>query len=989
MTPTKLMATLMSAGLCTPLLAAADDTPPQKIERVEVTGSSIKRINAETASPVQIIDAKQIEDMGAHTLLQVLDNLPAARPAQQQDFRSMFTGSDGASSANLRGLGAQATLVLLNGRRLSYYGAPLGFQTMFVNIDAIPTAVIQRIEVLTDGASAVYGSDAVAGVINVITKKGYEGLEVSASTDWSSQVQAYGEHQASVVYGKGDMARDGWSLYGSLNVYKRDRIALADTYDKRPAQFYVNNPNFIPNMRIGVGSEPGVLNPGTLFVVDASNKNAIIRRAVNGCPTAIPASGGTSCVWDTLPYQLDTGPSSIRSTGYLNGQLKLDGGWEGFAEIAYTHIDMHGDNGPRTFSTTTGSPSSWYSRNTGTTLNTFSTPWLGPNNVYVKANLPADMAAKMGGAAGLNYLLQDATNYFGQTNTDDNYRALAGVRGTVFGDWDFESALSVAGSHSVLYQTTNVNIKGFQKAFGPFTKDPVTGRTYIADNPAYQFGVISDANAALIREAFPTFDIQSWTKLITWDAKVEGTIGHLPAGEVRAAFGVNLMRESFYTPGNADAANGLITQQGGSWFDGKRTVGAVFGETIAPLTKNLELDAAARLDKYPNFKANLAPKLGLKWRVAPELLLRGTYSEGFRAPSLAESGQGGVYAQFGGINDTLRCDETNAIAALLKKSASATDVDLGKNLTNADCGRTVGGLTPPNPNLKPETAKISTVGFVFEPWKDVSLSLDYWFVYRRNEIIRQDPSERMRQLVAKYGPALNGTTDAVRFPISDGDRANLAALSAMCANPANAGVCPAVLPSYSVGNLAGLTTSYLNRGRTLVDGFDIDARTKHSLGSWGKLGLGAAVSIRMREIYNYEDGEGFSNNYVGYYGSPRLRATLNGDWSYGNWVTSMFVNYTGKTKWAYDKLDEENNNPSTCTAADVPMPANLCNGAPSHYTVNLGVNWKPMKNLELGLNIKNIFNRMPYYDPNGWEGYDHSLNLFGRSFSLSANYKFW
>ncbi|CAM4061170.1 TonB-dependent receptor plug domain-containing protein [Roseateles saccharophilus] len=989
MKPTKLMAVLMSAGLCTPLLAAEDDAAPQKIERVEVTGSSIKRINAETASPVQVITAKEIENMGARTLLQVLDNLPAARPAEQQDFRSMFTGSDGASSANLRGLGAQGTLILLNGRRLSYYGGVMGFQTMFVNIDAIPAAAIERMEVLTDGASAVYGSDAVAGVINVITKKSYQGLEVHASTDWSSNVKAYGEHQGSVLYGKGDLERDGYSLYGSLNYYKRDRIALADTYDKRPDQFYVNNPNFIKNFRIGVGSEPGVMNPGTLFVIDKANNNAITRRAVAGCPTAIPTSGGTSCVWDTLPYQLDTGPSSERTTGYLNGRLKLAGDWEGFAEGAYTHIDMRGSNGPRSFSSTTGNPSSWYSRNTGTTLNTFKIPFLGPNNVYVKAHLDPDMAAKMGGAAGLSYLLQDATNYFGQHNTDDNYRALAGVRGTIFGDWDFETALSVAGSHSVTYQTINVNTKGFEKVFGPFTTDPVTGRTYIADNPAYQFGVISDANAALIREAYPTFDIQSWTQLITWDAKVEGTIGHLPAGEVRAAFGANLMRESFYTPGNADAANGLITQQGGSWFDGKRTVGAVFGETIVPITKSLEVDAAARLDKYPNFKANLAPKIGVKWRAAPELLLRGTYSEGFRAPNLAESGKGGIYAQFGGLQDGLRCDETNAIAALLKKSANPTDVDLGKNLTNADCSRTVGGLTPPNPNLKPETAKISTIGMVFEPWKDVSLSLDYWFVYRRNEIIHQDPSERLRQLVAKYGPALNGTTDAVRFPISDGDRANLAALAAMCANPANAGVCPAALPGYSVGNLAGLTTSYLNRGRTLVDGFDIDARTKHSLGSWGKLALGAAVSIRMREIYNYEDGTGFSNNYVGFYGSPRLRTTLNADWSHGDWVTSLFVNYTGKTKWAYDSNDEANNNPTTCTAADVAMPAGLCNGAPAHYTVNLGFNWKPMKNLDLGLNIKNLFNRMPYYDPNGWEGYDHSLNLFGRSYSLSASYKFW
>ena len=178
-------------------------------------------------------------------------------------------------------------------------------------------------------------------------------------------------------------------------------------------------------------------------------------------------------------------------------------------------------------------------------------------------------------------------------------------------------------------------------------KNSVSGRTYISDNPAYKFGEISEANAALLRAAYPTFAIESWTKLMTWDAKVEGTLFKLGEREVRAAVGTNIMRESFLTPGNADAANGLITQQGGSWFDGKRTIAAVFGEVVVPLSDTLEVNAAARLDKYPHFAANLAPKLGVIWRARPDLMLRGTYSEGFRAPNLAESGSGGVFAQVG------------------------------------------------------------------------------------------------------------------------------------------------------------------------------------------------------------------------------------------------------------------------------------------------------------------------------------------------------
>lgn len=986
----KMMAALAAAGLATGALAQETATRPEetkdgKMARVEVTGSSLKRINAETASPVQVVDAKQIENMGARTLMQVLDNLPAARPAQQ-DFRSMFTGSDGGSQANLRGLGAQGTLVLLNGRRLSFYGAPAGFQTMFVNIDAIPAAAIERMEILTDGASAVYGSDAVAGVINVITKKNYQGLEARISHDSSADVDSYGERQGGIVFGTGDLGSQGFNVIGSLNLYKRDRIALADTYDKRPDHFYVNNPNFIPNFRIGTGSEPGVLNPGTFFVFDPARNNARTQRAVPGCPTAITEASGTRCVWNSLPYALDTGPSSERATGYLAGRMRFSNGFEGFAEAAYTHIKMVGENGPRSFNS--GSTNNWFARNTGTRLNTFSIPYLGPNNAYLKGRLAPDMAAMMRGAAGLNYLMQDATKHFGQKNVDDSYRALAGLRGTVFGDWEFETALSVAGSHSTLYQTININTAGFAKAFGPFTTDPVTGRTYIADNPAYKFGEISQANAALLRQAYPTFDIQSWTKLITWDAKVEGTLAKIDGREVRAAFGTSLMRESFDTPGNADAAAGLITQQGGSWFDGKRTIAAVFGEVVVPLTEKLELNAAARLDKYPNFSANLAPKIGVVWRARPELMVRGTYSEGFRAPNLAESGSGGVFAQVGGIRDTVRCDETNAIARLLMRSVSAAEVDLGRSLLNSNCSTTVGGLTPPNPELEPEKAKIATLGLVLQPVRDVSVSLDYWIVNRRNEIVRQDFNQLFTELVGQYGPSLAGTDKAIRNALTDADRANMAAVGTMCANPANAAACAGTRPTYSVGNLGGLINSYLNRGRTLVDGFDIDARTRIGLGDYGRLNTGVAFTIRRREIYNYEDGSGFSGNYVGYYNSPRLRGTFNADWTYRNFTTSLFVNYTGKTKWAYGEYDTANT-PENCTAAGVSLPENLCDGAPSYTTVNLGFNWKPVRNLNLGLNIKNVLDKKPYYDPNGWEGYNHSQNLFGRQYAFSASYKFW
>ncbi|WP_394540558.1 TonB-dependent receptor domain-containing protein [Lysobacter enzymogenes] len=948
-----------------------------ELSRVEVTGSNIRRLDVETASPVQVISKQDIENMGARTLLQVLDNLPAARPAQQ-DSRSLFTGSDGASQANLRGLGAQATLVLLNGRRLSYYGAPAGFQTQFVNIDSIPAAAIERMEVLTDGASAVYGTDAMAGVINVITKRNYQGAEITATTDVSSRIDSYGEHQASITAGFGDLDRDRYNVYGSFNFYRRDAIPLSDFYDKRPNQYYINNPNYIKNLRLGTGSKPGEFNPGSYFAFDPRT-GARVQEAAPGCNSVLTGeAAGPRCIWQTwMNNEIDAGAQTERMTGYVNAHFLIGESTEAFAELTYTDIDLRANGGtPRSFGTTTGNPTSWFSRDTGANVNQFLYPFLGPNNEYNRAS--PELKAMMGGVVGLNYLLQDAgKNYFGQRNTDQSYRAVAGMRGDL-GDWNWETAFATAGSHSITYQTINVNLDGFRKAFGPFTVDPGTGRVIISDHPAYKFGEISEANAALLREAYPTFDIQSWTRLHTLDGKIEGPLAQLPAGEMRAAFGFNISRETFYTPGNEDAARGLITQQGGSWFDGKRNTYALFAETVAPLTDKLELDAALRVDKYPNFSANVAPKIGLKYQVMPQLLLRGTYSEGFRAPSLAEAGTGGVFAQLGGFRDELRCNETNAIANLLRQSRRPGDVDLGNSLLNVDCSRTVARMTQPNQELKPEKAKIATLGVVFEPLDWLSVSADYWFVYRRNEIAAPDFSK------------IQDISELRRSPITDSDRAAVAALAAMCADPASGVACPGTLPGYSAGNVASVVGQYKNRGRTLIDGFDIDARSRFSLGEWGGLNIGLAATIANRNRSYLDDESGwFYGDTVGYYNNPRLRATINADWNYQKFTTSVFVNYVGGSKWARERVDEVDNNEQTCTAGYLPVPKPQCDGAPSWWTANLSLNWRPTDKLNVGVTVKNLFDRLPFYDPNSFLGDSPDYaSIFGRSYSFTVGYKF-
>jgi outer membrane receptor protein involved in Fe transport len=257
------------------------------------------------------------------------------------------------------------------------------------------------------------------------------------------------------------------------------------------------------------------------------------------------------------------------------------------------------------------------------------------------------------------------------------------------------------------------------------------------------------------------------------------------------------------------------------------------------------------------------------------------------------------------------------------------------------------------------------------------VSADYWFVYRRDEIVAPDYSKE------------EDIDSMTRFPITETDLSNLAALANMCNDPASGVSCPSTLPGYSTGNVASVIGQYSNRGRTLIDGFDVDLRSRFDLGEWGRLNIGVAATIANRNMYNSDNGDGwYYGNVVGYYNNPKLRATFNTNWTYGKWDTGFYVNYVGGTKWAYDRIDAQDNNAQTCTGSYLDLAPGHCGGAPAWWTANLSVNWRPIEKLSVGVTVKNLFNRLPFYDPNDWMNFAGYTNNFGRIYSVTATYKF-
>ncbi len=213
--------------------AYAQQTPAQQqqLERITITGSNIRRTDQETVAPVEIITREQIERTGRPTVADVLKTIPANIGGS---FGESFSNSfaPGAAGISLRGLGQKSTLVLLNGRRVTGYGFAQNIQETFVDLNAIPAAAVDRIEILKDGASAIYGSDAIAGVVNIILRRDFKGIEVSGDVGFFEGAQDY---RANVIAGFGDLGSDRFNVFGMLDYYKRDEILLLRHQIRRDA----------------------------------------------------------------------------------------------------------------------------------------------------------------------------------------------------------------------------------------------------------------------------------------------------------------------------------------------------------------------------------------------------------------------------------------------------------------------------------------------------------------------------------------------------------------------------------------------------------------------------------------------------------------------------------------------------------------------------------------------------------------------------------
>ncbi len=686
----------------------------QSIERVEITGSSIKRVDAETALPVQIVTRQEIEATGAANVEQFLQGLGVALQGNNNTVAASASGATtgGVSSVSLRGLGSTRTLVLVDGRRVTA-GGTLTDSTS-VDINHIPLAAIERVEVLKDGASAIYGSDAIAGVINFILRKDYKGGEVTPYANLTQHPGGRG-WGANGLVGWGNMGSDNFNATMSFDYKKQDALYGRDR-DFASSGINVKTSN---DTTSGNTFPANFASAGTPFPrLNGSRSRNLFFGNCPGPYSIDDPFRGSTCGFDPSPL-VSLLPESEQKTIFGTLRYAIANNVEGYGQFSFSNKEQRTIIQPVPLSDQFALPLNHPLFNVAP-YNGFSTFLLQPSSPFYPT---AYVQAQTGGTTP-DLLIRYRSVLTGNrdlSDISDQTRVVLGLKAPLFGGWESDSAFlhvdtklteRVNGGFPALSQILPLLNSGLVNPFGP-------------NSPAIQ----AQADATQFRgDAWKTK-----TSIDSLATTVRHDLAQMPGGPLALAVGTDGRREGFVVDPSAAIQSGDISGYGGNFLpiDKSRLVGAGYAELAAPVIRSLELTGAVRYDHYENVGSKTSPKFGARWQPAKEVVLRGSVGKGFRAPSLTDLYQPqviGVTAP--GLNDPARCATTGSSKDCLTQFPI-----------------TVGGNTA----LQPETSTNRTLGIVFEPTNNTSFAVDWWAIDLKETIISGIAPAVILADQAKYG----------------------------------------------------------------------------------------------------------------------------------------------------------------------------------------------------------------------------------------------
>ncbi|MFT4178974.1 MAG: TonB-dependent receptor [Thermomonas sp.] len=953
-----LLCAAVLAAIAAPAAAQQADTPskdtPSKevtttLDKVSVTGSRIKRTDIEEALPITVVSKQEIEAQGitsAEQLLQFLniagngaDGLTSA--SVDMDLGEL-RGTAGVSGANLRGQGSDATLVLLNGRRVATHG----LRGQAVDLNSIPFAAIQQVEVLRDGASAVYGTDAIGGVVNFITRTDYQGVTLNGGFD-VTQDGGGNIYNFSVLGGVGDLDTGRWNAWGTVN-YRRSEFLRS--YQRDFANSFQPDRGVSPDTRgtpfaTVTNATGGIIN-GSLTDPDGGGAmryiNILNLPGGAGCESGGPnmgpydyrlwdsASSKYACAWDYPAAQaLQQPQESVQFLGRTT--FKIDETHRLYAEAMASRVVSKREYEPLQLTSSASAtavldPSTWYPLNANTQA-TYDmiydalADYFGTDNLIYGNSIPYRWRCMACGPRQVE-------------TTTKAYRLLAGVEGNI-GTWDYDVGLSRASSKAESVLASGYYFSsGLKQALGSGLLNP-----FLASGEQS-----AEAMAAL--EAASATGVHLYggeSTVTTLDASFSGGLGfNLWGGEVQLATGGEIRREEFRFAG-VQMLDGLELNYDTVYqapFDGSselpkvhRDIKALYAEAYLPILSSLEVTLALRHDRYDTFGGTTNPKYSFKWQPIESLAFRGAYSTGFKAPEFTKL--------FAGVN---RVDYFG-----LDLADPATCPTGRANSTEPGCGVIqptiiTGGKT----DLQPEESRQKSLGLVFAPTARFNLSLDWWQIERINTIRSPD----LNTLIENYDLFSDNW-------IRD-----------------------------SSGKVTAIDRRFINSGGTLISGVELDANLNGELagGRWNLNLNGSYIdSFREKPLANEPYSTNKVGEYVQFYNLPlKWKHTLSFGWSKGDWSHMLTQVYRAGYK------DEE----PVSVAGGTYTPSNWNPDVDDYITYNYSLSWTGLSKTKLTFAVRNLLNTDPPFTAHqvdfasgaAWE--PRVADPRGRSFNLMVEYSF-
>ncbi|TVQ34492.1 MAG: TonB-dependent receptor [Wenzhouxiangella sp.] len=914
--------------------AMAQETPTEEtdagLDTITVTGSRIRGIDLEGAQPLIVISREDIEASGADNLIDLFETLTVTGGGEGT-FSTRSAGALSSSSpvgsagVSLRGLGTASTLTLVNGRRVAV-ASFANRQVSFVDINTIPLAAVDRVEILPSGASAIYGADAVAGVVNIILRNDLEGLELAASYGNSHASSNDGRYNINIA---GGFSTDNSRTTLIFDWFKReplfDRDRRATRNEIRPAQqgiFPSFNDLFLMWDDITEKPEDGGC-PADQFVSDGVfgeycelNRGAIV----------------------TTRDKFE----SWSATGLFNFDISPDLEW--FNELSFSRVESRGTSSPAPFSRIPVDPA--------------------------RADWPSGLVRDINAEGGVD----DFSEFFGfpifawgafpdprqvEVRTD-NFRLTTGLRG-MLGQWDWESALSYGKSESTqdgvagLYRTLEftqamlgnlcddgsfaqrwdrVLTRSPRFVGGPSCED--LGRRTVVYNPFFGQAEQDPLVDSLLRTRAQR---NGESEMYAFDLRASGDLFELGGRWVKGAFGYEHRYEDIIDDPSPDARSTPDNPEPTLRFsfteaEASRRQNSAYAEFYVPLADNFELQLAGRFDHYDDFGSDFNPKVAFRWQPLEQLVVRGSWATSFRAPSLAQSGAGVTLSSF-----AIPCDQVPAACGGTDSGANVVDTEL------------LG-----NPDLKPETAENVGLGFLWQITPDADLTVDYWYIKHKN-LVGLDDLDFIRRAFAG------------EFPVVDLDAGDEAL--------------PMGTPGLILegGSVVQANVPLQNFGFQTTDGIDLSYSHRFNLNELGQLRFVADATWLNRFDREFSPTSG-SESLAGEWRYPRWLADVSLRWRRDVWGARLAARYTGNYKddlegLRQDTLDEFGLSPDD--RIDVG----------SWLTFNLSLSYDVTPDAWLSLNIDNLLDRAPPAVFGSAAGVDFiNHNTMGRFYLLRYTQRF-